>query len=168
MVDVGAFCAGFALLHHRRFDHVYAFEPFPSNFAACRRNIELSNAADRITVEEAAVSATPGMTRLFLATPDTHSIIDRGGAHIDVRAVTVDGALSREHRPVRLMKLDIEGAEVEALRGATGILTRDGPDIVAEANSESHRAALEFFLGRHGYILDAALDGRNFAFVIRR
>ncbi|MEQ8817618.1 MAG: FkbM family methyltransferase [Thalassobaculum sp.] len=65
---------------------------------------------------------------------------------IRVPVTTLDVALSDQFRGVRprvsFIKLDIEGAEFSALRGAAGILARDQPFIVFENSLE--RAARAF------------------------
>jgi hypothetical protein len=47
MLDVGGYIGTFALKHRSKFDLVFVFEPFPANYLACVRNVQLSNAAIR-------------------------------------------------------------------------------------------------------------------------
>lgn len=168
MLDVGAYCCSFSLFHRALFQRVYAFEPFPDNYRACLRNIALSGAGDRVVAINAALADQPGLSRLFVATADTHSLVASGGESIEVRVETIDRALETETALVSLIKLDIEGGEINALRGARAILDRDSPDLIVEANSADHQRALREHLGAAGYACDRVLDGRNMIFMKAR
>lgn len=167
MLDVGGYCAGFSLRYRDHFDRIVIFEPFPPNGDAVSRNIELSRAGEKVALVRAAVGAEQGRARLYLATSDTHSLVETGQADsIEVDVVTLDSSLANlglSPSDVRLVKIDVEGGEVSVLRGATEVL-KAGPIIVAEANTEAERSALEGFLAPHGYRLAATADHRNFIF----
>ncbi|MFV0446266.1 MAG: FkbM family methyltransferase [Planctomycetaceae bacterium] len=53
--------------------------------------------------------------------------------------------------PVRLLKIDVEGAEIPVLTGAAAVLERDRPEIFAEAATDSERDALDAALRPWGY-----------------
>lgn len=59
--------------------------------------------------------------------------------------------LHLETRPVRLLKIDVEGAEIPVLRGAWPILSRDRPEIFVEAATDAERTALDEELDAYGY-----------------
>jgi hypothetical protein len=52
---------------------------------------------------------------------------------------------------VRLVKLDVEGMELDVLEGATAMLTEQHPDLVVEASGESEHDALVKFLKPYRY-----------------
>ena len=54
-------------------------------------------------------------------------------------------------RPVALMKIDVEGMELDVLRGATQILTRDRPLLYIEASDDAQRQLIDSFLVAFGY-----------------
>lgn len=67
---------------------------------------------------------------------------------------TVEDWLQRSGRagmPVRLLKVDVEGAEVDVLRGAARLLQTDRPEIFAEAATPDARQALDDCLAPLGY-----------------
>lgn len=168
MIDVGGYCGSFSLRYRDRFDRIFVFEPFLSNAEAIARNVELSGAGRKVTLVRGAVADAEGQRHLFLATEDTHSLVagDRSRS-IEVEAVTLDKSLTRcgaDLGAVRLMKIDVEGAEIDVLKGAAAILDRAGPVIVAEANTDAEQGALERYLGERGYRLHARTDLRNFIF----
>ena len=55
-----------------------------------------------------------------------------GGKVIEVTTTTLDDLAARLNAPVAVLKLDIEGAEVKALRGARSMLGRDLPLVLLE------------------------------------
>ena len=62
--------------------------------------------------------------------PPEETVITRAEQSIDVDCVALDDL--DFPRRVALIKLDIEGAELLALRGATGLLGRDRPALLCE------------------------------------
>lgn len=165
MLDVGGFCGSFGLRYRNIFEKIFIFEPSPENAAAIIRNISLNGKG--VLVQAAAVSS-PGKRQLFLGTDDTHSLIQHDQLRsTEVEGVDLDGFLARagvSDHAVRLLKIDVEGAEVDVLEGAKRILDSFHPIVVAEANSEGERRNIEQFLHRFGYVLDRRCDGRNFLF----
>ncbi len=102
---------------------VHAFEPSPKCVEALRR--ELSGDS-RVRIVATAVSECNGVTSLFGGSEgSTHaSLIARentladGGSTVEVRQQRLDGYLSANAiSRVGLLKLDVEGLELAALRG---------------------------------------------------
>ncbi len=62
----------------------------------------------------------------------------------------LDDIIKRD-APVALLKIDIEGAEVAALRGARDVLAEDGPLLVFEHCDPAHTLELLGFLVDLGY-----------------
>jgi hypothetical protein len=78
---------------------------------------------------------------------------------ISVRTVTLDGLVGRgEIPPPAIMKCDVEGAELDALRGAETVLRTYHPVIVLDKHTDEGQAACGEFLRGLGYQLKA-LDG---------
>jgi FkbM family methyltransferase len=118
---------------------VYAFEPSPDVIARLERNLQL-NPQLPVTIVEGAVDEKDGHANLFLAGADWgHSsasliegAVDQVGA-VKVRTYSIDSYAEQENLPpVRLVKMDCEGAEAAALRGMVAVIARDKPHIVLE------------------------------------
>ena len=71
---------------------------------------------------------------------------------ITVGVTTLDRLL--ENRPARLLKIDVEGTELEVLRGAQKTLARDRPVVVFEHQPKDARA-LEESRELHGLLSEA-------------
>ncbi len=90
-------------------------EPVPSLYRTLPRG-------DRIEAEQAAVGATPGKQSLCMPRETCASLASAGltqdGERVEVEVITLD-ALMRAHRLdwIDVLKIDIEGAEIELLEG---------------------------------------------------
>jgi FkbM family methyltransferase len=117
VLDCGAHVGLVSLWIKRRWPaaRITAFEPDPEIAAMLRRNLQRNNAADVEVVEAAAWKAAGTVT--FLATATDAGAIDDVAAGAGGRACQVAAVRLRDwlHEPVDLLKLDIEGAELDVL-----------------------------------------------------
>jgi len=140
---------------------VTAFEPNPHAHQRLIQNISASgDVGKRITVLHVAVASRAGFVSFETGAQHNLGRIV-GGDHrageacIRVPAVTLDEQLGDV--PVRALKLDIEGGEAPALRGAAHILTTQRPWVWAEfnvaANGTNRIGGWEVYtlLREHGY-----------------
>jgi FkbM family methyltransferase len=116
--------------------HVEAFEPSTLNFKKLRANLEL-NAVENVTVINRALWSDDAPVELHQSIDSSaSSLMPFEGVlnHIPVNGLTLDKwCLAYEQAP-RLLKLDIEGAELQALQGADKMLTRGIDFVVCEMN----------------------------------
>jgi FkbM family methyltransferase len=120
--DIGA-NIGLVALHAASRCRTIAFEPDPSFFARLTRNLRL-NPTRSVDAHELAIGAENGTARLFTdgAGGNSPSLAHHGENDVvEVQVRTLD-TLSGLPAPT-VLKLDIEGAEVLALRGARRMLS---------------------------------------------
>ncbi|GIJ21959.1 FkbM family methyltransferase [Micromonospora lutea] len=127
-VDVGAWYGPWTARLLRRADRVVAVEPTTALAG------QLRAAFPDVEVVEAAVSDHEGTATLYLpeggAIVGTSSLEDATqGPAVSVRRITLD---SLDLTDVRFVKLDIEGHELPALRGAERTVRRDRPVLLIE------------------------------------
>jgi FkbM family methyltransferase len=138
--DVGANVGFHSLLASKLVDSgkVIAFEPSPRNIAFLKKHIEL-NRLQNLTVLEVAVGEKNEVMHFETeSTGFAGHLSEHGG--IPVRVTTLDSLVqSGQIPPPDYIKMDIEGAELMALRGAEQILRTHGPEI---------------FLATHGHEVD--------------
>lgn len=169
-VDVGANSGIYTLFGcHRvgRRDRVIAFEPSEREFRRLRANIGL-NGLDQATLHQAALSDWSGEATLLVAN-DRFSGHDTMASHfaygsVDVHQVetvpvrTLDEIFAREPR-CDMIKMDIEGHELRALRGAERTLARLRPVLLLEVYEAAlalngvRVSDLAAFLAAQGYQL---------------
>lgn len=165
-LDVGANVGFFSLLAARAVGatgSVHAIEPVPSN----ARQVEINAAANgfaNISVVEAAASSTSGTTTLLLAEHPGGAVVASAGTppdpagSLEVRTVTVDELVrSGALRPPTVIKIDVEGAEVDALEGMVETLREHRPVVVCEVDGAddsslaTRRSEVVAVLERCGY-----------------
>jgi len=142
---------------------VHAFEASPQTAAWLEANATLNPGAN-IHVHSQAVTDRCGKTEFFAAAADRtgySSIRDLGeqtAAVATVPTISLDSMLT-ELPATRLVKIDVEGAELLALKGMRGLIERDRPYFIFEIDDQflrelgaSAREQCEFLTGR-GYEL---------------
>jgi FkbM family methyltransferase len=126
-VDVGA-CTGYYTLIAAKLvgsdGKVFAFEPEPLNFEWLIRNVSINGFKNILPIRK-AVSDKNSLIELYLDKDNIggHSIVqNRGGESILVEAVALDNFFKDQTPDV--VKIDIEGGEILALRGMEQIIKR--------------------------------------------
>jgi FkbM family methyltransferase len=161
--DVGAnggfFSTHLAQMLAGRTPQIYAFEPVPDTFAKLTESIQRLGLNDSVHPIPAAVVDNPGTVQIsysarnsLLAQVSPCGLNPRvGDKLVQAKGITLDGFCSSVRALPQLVKIDVEGSEVAALRGARGLLSRpDRPAILFEYNP--------FTLRESGSSVHALLD----------
>jgi FkbM family methyltransferase len=128
-LDVGAHIGTLTLVMAARVGRqgrIMAFEPTPRTAELLRKSVQLHDLDQVITVVETAVGAASGTGRLHLGLTSGHNSllpIPEGEGSVDVPVAPLD-ALVPESLVPRLVKIDVEGNEMDVLRGMERILAR--------------------------------------------
>jgi FkbM family methyltransferase len=132
---------------------VYAFEPFPRNAHYLRRHIEL-NQLQNCCVLEVAASDAEGAQRFSTACEYSMCRFSPDGDSA-VSCVTLDSCIygGEQLRPPDVVKMDVEGAELLVLRGATRALSEYHPSLFIEIHGVAQHRDCHEFLASKGYRL---------------
>lgn len=125
-LDVGANVGAYALLFGLwvgKGGRVLAFEPAPEAYAGLRRHLALNRLDDCVQAVHAAVADTVGEASFVSeGSQGTNHLASQGGSNthtlIRVPTTTIDAFCAEYNLRPRLIKIDVEGAELAVLRGA--------------------------------------------------
>jgi FkbM family methyltransferase len=138
---------------------IIALEPVPDTFSllACNArlfahaNVTLLNvaASDRVAIAGMQIPRfESGLSNYYQAR------LSAGSSGLAVLTLSID-ELSLP--PVRLVKIDVEGHEMPALRGMRGLLARDHPALIVESGSQETMT----FLGSLDYTVERLPGSSN-------
>jgi FkbM family methyltransferase len=166
LYDIGANVGFFTVLGARLAGPtglVYAFEPVPENAAYVRLNVRL-NGFRNVRVIEKAVSSQSGPGELWVAEYSggaaltTTAMPPDAKTTIAIEVVSIDDLVPlRNWRLPTVVKIDVEGAEMDALKGMLRTLREARPVVVYEIDDgkpegfERKYHACEEFLQQAGY-----------------
>lgn len=176
-IDVGAAKGSYSWVMGRIAKKVYAFEPGDSHF----RLLRLAAHGSRIEVVQAAVGRKDGTAILYTPGADTqalHSatlsvenqiVMSASTSTMEVRQTSLDHFVL-DHlaadKHVDLLKVDVEGYELEVFAGAQTLLSRHRPTIICEIEARHNPRYRDVFdlLRSLGYVAYFHRDGRFHVF----
>ena len=137
---------------------LHAFEPVPSTWARLSRNLELNHLLDRAIPHNYGLGAIPTRATIALAQHST------GTATLNPDAKTQRGFTDTQEIEIRVFddqfkdraqraffKIDVEGHEIEALKGMTGYLNNNECVLQIEAWDNNQNTLIQF-LAPYGYV----------------
>ena len=142
-LDVGAHIGYYSLYMLSGVLRVYSFEPDPRVFALLENNV---GAKPKIETIPWAVGATAGRARFTLERDSEVSHFSHYGEdkfrQIVVNVVTIDSFVFERGLAVEAIKIDVEGHDIEVIRGAMGVLEEQQPLVLTEAKPDAELFAL--------------------------
>jgi FkbM family methyltransferase len=174
ILDVGANLGGYALLFGQwagTSGRVFAFEPAPRARLGLERHVALNGLSDRIVVRPEAMADGDGTVRFRACAAFGENRIVRGEGdgldRIDVQTTSVDSFCRRRNLRPRFIKVDVEGGELDVLRGARATIAAAGRSLGLYVEMHPHlwpsfgtsRAEIEQELARQ-HLRAERLDGR--------
>lgn len=145
---------------------VLAFEPVPETFELLAANLARFPLRN-VSLFNVAVSDAPDLGGITMPRLDS-GLENRYMAHLtdgpsafSVYCLPVD-ALALPHR-VSLVKIDVEGHELPALRGMRALLERDHPVLIVEGRSDD----VTQYLGTLGYLYADTPGSPNRVYTVR-
>jgi len=149
VLDIGANIGYYALMEAALVGaqgHVYAVEPSPQNYLLLKKNVELNHFEKVIDIFHIGISDRIGDAKLYLSSssnlhtfhPEKYNYTQDDYLSdnvIDV-AITTISEFVKDKKKIDLIRMDIEGYEVEAFQGMMKILEDDyfSPKILFETH----------------------------------
>ncbi|MGD0443397.1 MAG: FkbM family methyltransferase [Edaphobacter sp.] len=140
-LDVGAHIGYYSAYLSPLVRRVYAFEPSLENLRNLRKNAAI---AGNIEVLDLAVSSYEGKATFYMGSGSAvGSLNDVGGEMTEVSVTTIDSfAAAHPALDVALIKIDVEGQDIEVLRGMQKTVANYQPLILTECDYSSDLVAL--------------------------
>jgi FkbM family methyltransferase len=176
IVDVGAYSGVISILCAKvnAGAVVHAFEPNPYACKLLIRNVQANNLSN-VTLHKLALSNITTKQNLYLKNASgvtATSSLERDypnnvaieGEVISVNTCTLDEYFESS---IDLVKIDVEGHELQVLQGMRQHLLNSHPIVVTEALTYNELFKQVQFLQEFGYTMPINLDQRNFVFRIQ-
>ncbi len=155
--DVGAGFGFYSSLAARLGAQVFAFEPDEENAKSLSRQAELNALTPRIEIVKLAVLSTSGVTRFEPAPQErghgNGQLSERCEQAITVQCTSLDDFTGVNPLP-DLIKIDVEGAESEVLKGAEALFNRCRPSVICEVHDASNALFVSDWLQKKGYSVE--------------
>jgi FkbM family methyltransferase len=151
--DIGAnvgFYTLFGSLFVGETGYVYAFEPFPQNAYWVEKHVAL-NKLNNVAVFRLAIADFNGESQFQEGETDGVGKIDAGG-NVKVEVAALDSLIAQgKLRPATIMKIDVEGAEYDVLKGAEHLLKTSRPRIFLATHGDAVHQQCVGYLTELGY-----------------
>jgi len=142
---------------------IIAFEPEPLNHLCLLANIALNNIASQVRTYEIALGKNDESIKLTMAIEGNHGSFTRINSDTPIdrpfeisdalTTKTLDTALQEYHHndAIALLKIDVEGMELDVLKGGIQTIKANKPIIACECSTESQLKKVESLLEQLGY-----------------
>jgi FkbM family methyltransferase len=145
VLDIGAYIGQYTLLaaKYAPAGRVIALEPHPESYQRLLANITLNRLGNVQALNLAAGQRAERVPQLLSDQPSSSGLLPTGRSDdgvADVEVVPVDQIVREAALPrVDVMKVDVEGAEGQVVRGARETLSRFHPIVIVELDCEQER-----------------------------
>jgi FkbM family methyltransferase len=135
VLDIGGHIGLFAVVAARltgRGGKVYSFEPTPFTRGVLQEVVDLNGCGDIVEVRREAVTSTRGEMTFFDTGDEisnANSLVRTGRSKVEMRVptVSIDEFSAERELKIDCLKIDVEGAELDVLKGAHETFLNDRP-----------------------------------------
>lgn len=160
MIDVGANIGVYSIALSEHFGKVYAFEANRLTSDILKANLELSNTENAVPVN-LALSDKAGSSKIHVpvngnlgwATLEADEC-DTPVRPVEITCEKLDHFLEEngvDRKAIKLMKIDVEGHELQVLKGAESVLRETRPTLLCEMLSAAKGPDVIGYLKEFGY-----------------
>ena len=173
ILDCGANIGDETVKFWLRYRHatIVAIEPDPLNFSFLQRNTSLLN---RVIVKHAGVWPRNVSLRLVAGTGNEaftvqeDSVLSNDERQDSVVAVTIEGLMAeRGWSTIDILKLDIEGADLDLFQSSSNWIDRVNVIIVEANDAQRHGSTATMFAATSAENFDAFIHGENHVLIRR-
>lgn len=153
VLDIGANCGNHTLfLSCVSGALVHAFEPDAELCAAISTSVSANDVESRVIVHQVGVGDANGFGRLVQTAENNRGAQRLERTSIDEQSIEIIRLDDQGFEdPVRVIKIDVEGMELDVLHGAQELIQRDHPELYVECQTSQDFEKIHHFLGPLGY-----------------
>jgi len=153
VIDIGASYGDSAIWWAKVYDaYVIAFEPLKDVFVELEKNVKLNNLEKKIEIYNTALGSGH-----YVKGERNGNMLSLSNDGIPVETRKLD---EFNFSNIKIIKIDVEGYEVEVLNGALKTIEINRPLVIIETHSRKLRKETDLFLRNLGYTLRAEKDKR--------
>lgn len=146
--DIGANVGSYTVLAAGvRGATVWAFEPDPLTVLALKRNIDINRLQQRVAVHEFALGDRDGTVMFTRGLDTVNRVASADETNVQIVQVRRLDTIIDAHRPI-MIKMDVEGYEEAAIRGAKVLLAGDSLKVI---ELETVTPEIEATLDQYGF-----------------
>jgi FkbM family methyltransferase len=154
-IDVGAHVGYYTLLASKMAKEIISIEPNPFNYKLLKFNLRI-NKINNVYALNIAASNYNGETGIFIPKlkgkiATDQSKLDNNISKIKIRVVKLDDLLLKIGKNPDVIKIDVEGSEMQVLEGLQETLRKGVKCLMIEVHSEENKAKAISFLKTLGY-----------------
>ena len=169
ILDIGSYSGIYSIIASKvnKKADIYAFEPNPNMFDVSKKNFKINNLRN-IKVFNIAISDVVGESYLFQNHENYTSVYSlkeskNDGARFKVETITLDEVIKNQNiNKIDLIKIDIEGFELNAIKGFKSNIQTFQPIMIIECLTEIDIRNIHDFLKEYGYEKVFQINGNDF------
>jgi FkbM family methyltransferase len=178
ILDVGANVGNHTVFYaaHTTAHRIYPFEPMPAAIRVLKKSIALNGFGDRVDTSFLGLAIAESERTAYVAGEIKNNL---GGTYLSPVAYSPDAqslpctsldSLTIEG-PVSLIKIDVEGMELAALKGARSLIEIHRPSIAVEVNERNEAEFWQWVDSAEYHVINMFHEShrvRNYIMVARR
>jgi len=169
-IDIGAYTGIYGIWASKQGYRAFCFEPHTDNYTRLIENVKKNN--EPVTCYNIALSDKAGVSSLNV---NSNVGLTSGGSlstgirnHNEALKVKKEVYDRFARGDESVIKIDVEGHELNVLKGMSTVLEFERPVLIVEVLDRQHENEIVFYLNQFDYSLHSILDERNAIFICNR
>ena len=161
ILDIGANFGYLSLVWAKsicRTGRIISFEPSKNVFNSFSKSVKINKLGERIQIKNVAVGNENKSVDLFFENSTSANVLESNYSNLleTIQMIRIDDFVENEKlKACHLMKIDVDGIELDILKGSLKTLKKFKPIVIVEINDDVK--IIEFFIDNNYKVLDVNL-----------